>query len=212
MAAARSPLEPCFLRSLMFTRCFHLHRKRELLRRRMRLRPTGSKSLLAGLLSRRIGRPKFRPQLERSANRPVPVVRFDTKVGDRSLDVMRWGPNALLGQGHQSRLLEQQRKGRRDREQARLPRGIPAAAVPYAFALADRRLKALAGLWETWRLPAGERVHSFAITTTTPNELCAELHDRMPVILGPDVWPEWLGEEPAEQARFGALHPTRLRR
>src|SRR5712675_2626602 len=50
---------------------------------------------------------------------------------------------------------------------------------PYAIALADRRLMALAGLWEAWRSPAGERVHSFAIITTMPNELCAELHNRM---------------------------------
>jgi putative SOS response-associated peptidase YedK len=42
---------------------------------------------------------------------------------------------------------------------------------------------ALAGLRETWRSPAGERVRSFTIVTTTPNELCAELHDRMPVVL-----------------------------
>src|SRR6266481_4026386 len=57
---------------------------------------------------------------------------------------------------------------------------------------------ALAGLWETWRSPAGERVRSFAIITTTPNELCAELHNRMPVILNPNKWPVWLGEEPAD--------------
>jgi putative SOS response-associated peptidase YedK len=41
---------------------------------------------------------------------------------------------------------------------------------------------ALAGLWESWRSPAGERVRSFAIVTTEPNELCAELHNRMPVM------------------------------
>ena len=64
---------------------------------------------------------------------------------------------------------------------------------------------ALAGLWETWRSPAGERVRSFAIITTTPNEMCAELHNRMPVILGREVWPEWLGEEPADAARLKAL-------
>jgi putative SOS response-associated peptidase YedK len=34
---------------------------------------------------------------------------------------------------------------------------------PYAIALADRRLMALAGLWENWRSPAGEWVRSFAI-------------------------------------------------
>jgi hypothetical protein len=31
---------------------------------------------------------------------------------------------------------------------------------------------------------AGAWVRSFAIITTTPNELCAELHNRMPVVLG----------------------------
>jgi putative SOS response-associated peptidase YedK len=49
------------------------------------------------------------------------------------------------------------------------------------FALADRGLMAPAGVWETWRSPAGERVRSFAIITTAPNELCAEIHNRTPV-------------------------------
>jgi putative SOS response-associated peptidase YedK len=57
---------------------------------------------------------------------------------------------------------------------------------------------ALAGLWENWRSPAGEWVRSFAIITTQPNELCAELYNRMLVVLGPETWPVWLGEEPAE--------------
>jgi hypothetical protein len=38
---------------------------------------------------------------------------------------------------------------------------------------------ALAGLWENWRSSAGEWMRSFAIVTTAPNELCAELHNRM---------------------------------
>jgi putative SOS response-associated peptidase YedK len=60
-------------------------------------------------------------------------------------------------------------------------------------------------LWETRRSPAGQRVRSFAIITTTPNELCAELHNRMPVVLSPDVWLEWSGEEPADPASLKAL-------
>ena len=76
---------------------------------------------------------------------------------------------------------------------------------PYAIALADRGLMALAGLWETWHSPAGERVRSFAIITTTPNELCAELHNRMPVVLKPAAWLVWLGEEPADAPQLKAL-------
>jgi putative SOS response-associated peptidase YedK len=76
---------------------------------------------------------------------------------------------------------------------------------PYAIVLSDRRLMALAGLRENWRSSAGECVRSFAIITTTPNELCAELHNRMPVVLKPDVWPVWLGEEPADVSDLKAI-------
>jgi putative SOS response-associated peptidase YedK len=76
---------------------------------------------------------------------------------------------------------------------------------PYAIALADRGLLALAGLWETWHSPAGEWVRSFAIITTTPNEMCAELHNRMPVILNPNKWPVWLGEEPVDPHQLKEL-------
>jgi putative SOS response-associated peptidase YedK len=76
---------------------------------------------------------------------------------------------------------------------------------PYAVGLADRRLMAMAGLWETWRTQAGERVRSFTIVTTGPNPLLAELHDRMPVILDPETWPLWLGERSADPEQLKAL-------
>ena len=48
-------------------------------------------------------------------------------------------------------------------------------------------------------------MRSFAIITTTPNELCAEIHNRTAVVLKPDGWPAWLGEEPAEPAQLQAM-------
>ena len=68
---------------------------------------------------------------------------------------------------------------------------------PYAIALPDRKIMALAGLWDTWKSPAGETVRSFTIITTDPNGEMAPLHDRMPVILSRAAWPRWLGEEEA---------------
>jgi putative SOS response-associated peptidase YedK len=64
---------------------------------------------------------------------------------------------------------------------------------------------ALAGLWDTWRSSAEERIRSFTIITTPPNQLCAKLHNRMPAVLKPDAWPLWLGEQPAELAKVKAL-------
>jgi putative SOS response-associated peptidase YedK len=65
---------------------------------------------------------------------------------------------------------------------------------------------ALAGLWETWKSRANnETIRSFTIVTTTPNELCTDLHNRMPVILAPDTWSTWLGENPAEPDQLKSM-------
>jgi putative SOS response-associated peptidase YedK len=48
-------------------------------------------------------------------------------------------------------------------------------------------------------------VRSFTIITTTPNELCARVHNRMPVILPPETWVEWLGEEPTDEPKSKGL-------
>ena len=54
-------------------------------------------------------------------------------------------------------------------------------------------------------------MRSFTIITATPNELCAEVHNRMPVILPQEAWPPWLGEEPANDAALKTVfapYPT----
>jgi putative SOS response-associated peptidase YedK len=42
----------------------------------------------------------------------------------------------------------------------------------------------------------GEFERAFAIITTAANELVADIHDRMPLILPPRQYGRWLGEEP----------------
>ncbi|MCL6458579.1 MAG: SOS response-associated peptidase [Gorillibacterium sp.] len=54
---------------------------------------------------------------------------------------------------------------------------------PYRIVMKDRPAFGLAGLYDTWTNPAGLKVSSCTIITTTPNELMANMHDRMPVIL-----------------------------
>ena len=71
------------------------------------------------------------------------------------------------------------------------------AKQPYAIAMKDGSPFGLGGLWENWKNPAtGEWVRTFAIITTDANEMVAEIHDRMPLILAPNDYARWLGEEP----------------
>jgi SOS response associated peptidase (SRAP)/Recombinase len=70
------------------------------------------------------------------------------------------------------------------------------AKQPYAIAMKDGSPFGIAGIWENWKEPAsGEWIRTFAIITTDSNELVAEIHDRMPVILAPADYARWLGEE-----------------
>src|SRR5207248_2054349 len=80
---------------------------------------------------------------------------------------------------------------------------------PYAIVGADGLPLALAGLWERWRnRTAGNTVQTFTIITTAPNELCASIHDRMPVIRPRGAWPAWFGEREADGAeRVAMLQP-----
>ena len=78
---------------------------------------------------------------------------------------------------------------------------------PYAIARADGTPLVLAGLWEGWRSPDGEVVRTFAIMTTDANATMRELHERMPVILEPDTWPAWLGENAGDA--LGLMRPAR---
>jgi putative SOS response-associated peptidase YedK len=173
--------------------------------------------------------PNIAPSWNVAPTDPLPVVRYDAKDRQRSLDVMRWGlvpfwaKDIKVGFANINAKAEGIETKPAFREAFRQRRCLlpvdnfyewaktPSGKQPYAIALKGDGLMALAGLWETWRSPAGERVRSFAIITTEPNELCARLHNRMPVVLQPEAWPVWLGEEPADLTQLKALlapYPT----
>jgi putative SOS response-associated peptidase YedK len=81
---------------------------------------------------------------------------------------------------------------------------------PYLIRFADGSPFAFAGLWERWHDPDGEAVDSCTIITTTPNEVVAELHDRMPVILPQRHHDEWLRSAAVDRDRLDELlqpHP-----
>ncbi len=67
--------------------------------------------------------------------------------------------------------------------------------TPYLLTCADRPILAFAGLWDVWRdpsVPDAPLVRTCTILTTKADPRISWLHDRMPVILPPQVWDEWL--------------------
>jgi len=83
---------------------------------------------------------------------------------------------------------------------------------PYRVAFEDDRLFAVAGLWERWAEPtrqtglaefgSGDQTddstthETFTILTTEPNDLIADLHHRMAVVLAPEYESKWLAGDP----------------
>jgi putative SOS response-associated peptidase YedK len=73
---------------------------------------------------------------------------------------------------------------------------------PYCFRRTGGELFAFAGLYDIWRDADENELWSYTIITTTPNELVAPIHRRMPVILRRDDEQVWLDD---------AAQPARLR-
>jgi putative SOS response-associated peptidase YedK len=159
--------------------------------------------------------PNAAPNYNAAPTDTLPVVRLD-REGRRSLDLLRWGlipywaKDASIGPRCINAMAETvaTKPAFRDAFRQRrclVPvdffyewRKLPDGKQPYAIGLADGSPMAFAGLWERWRDPAdGGIVQSFAIVTGPPNELCAPIHNRMPVILPREAWRPWLGEEDA---------------
>ncbi|MCB8940821.1 MAG: SOS response-associated peptidase [Ardenticatenaceae bacterium] len=71
----------------------------------------------------------------------------------------------------------------------------------------EERPFALAGLWELWSDPDGGTLQSCTILTTSPNELMAPIHNRMPVIIEPEDFDLWLNPEPDPEQGLHLLRP-----
>jgi putative SOS response-associated peptidase YedK len=69
-----------------------------------------------------------------------------------------------------------------------------AVKQPYFISFANREPFGMAGLWESWRDPAGgEPLESCCIVTTGAAPELARVHDRMPVIVPAEKHDDWLG-------------------
>ncbi len=68
----------------------------------------------------------------------------------------------------------------------------------------DDKPFAMAGLWEFWK-DEKQAIESCTIITTTANRVMEPLHERMPVILSPNDFADWLDGENRDKAALQEL-------
>jgi putative SOS response-associated peptidase YedK len=65
-----------------------------------------------------------------------------------------------------------------------------------------------AGLWEIWKEGTADCIYSVTIITTEADAKVGQIHERMPVILNPEHYDEWLDPENQDTSRLQELLVT----
>ncbi len=161
--------------------------------------------------------PRLQPRYNIAPTQPVGIVRMD-KTGDaREWELVTWGlvPSWSKDPSMGARMINARSETAREKPSFRAAFKrrrclVPAtgfyewqkvngkkqphlAGVKSQAKHGDSDLFAFAGLWEFWTGGDGSEIQSCTILTTSPNELMEPIHNRMPVILHPDDYEEWLG-------------------
>jgi putative SOS response-associated peptidase YedK len=154
---------------------------------------------------------------------PIPVVDME-----RELILMQWGfvPSWAKERPSGAPLINARAEGIETKPTFRKPLRFQRCIIPatgfyewqtptgggkkvkYLFTRADGDFLALAGLYDTWRTPEGRDLRSCVIITTTPNDLVAPVHNRMPVVLTREDEDVWLNPDETEsEALVSFLRP-----
>jgi putative SOS response-associated peptidase YedK len=95
-----------------------------------------------------------------------------------------------------------------------LGKGKTGSKQPYFLHLPSGEPFAFAGLWEAWETkgapPEPDPYKSCTIITTDASEAVKGIHNRMPLILKPEAYEEWLDPSNKEPAKIEELLKTKF--
>jgi putative SOS response-associated peptidase YedK len=166
------------------------------------------------------GLPELEPRYNIAPGQDLLAVRSGPGGGRRA-SFLRWGLVPSFAQdpkiGHRLINARSETAGTRGvfRESLRMRRCLVPAAGFYEwksvgsakqpYAVKPRAgLLAIGGLWDAWERD-GRRLETCTLLTTTPNELIAPIHDRMPVLLDRERFAEWLDPRQQDPRGLAAL-------
>ena len=162
--------------------------------------------------------PELEPRYNIAPTQPVAAIR--AAGAGRELVMLHWGlipswsKDAAIG----ARMINARGETAADKPSFRTPfrsrrcliladgfyewKRVGVGKQPYHIRMRDGRPFAIAGLWDRWAPPGGDPVESCTIVTTSPNDVLAPIHDRMPVILPPAQHALWLDPAVRERERL----------
>ena len=160
------------------------------------------------------------PRYNIAPTQPVAVVRMDAKGEDREWALTHWGliPSWSKDPSIGARMINARSETVAEKPSFRAAFKrrrclVPASGFyewkkegktkqPYYITTPDGEPFAIAGLWEYWEGADGSALESCTLLTTDANELMTPLHNRMPVIIDPADYDEWLGSGKDESPQY----------
>ncbi len=156
----------------------------------------------------------------------VPAVR-NNRTGERRLSMLHWGlvPHWAKDKKIGYRMINARSETVREKPSFRnafhrrrclVPvsgfyewKKTDAGKTPYFISMRDAEGFAFAGLWERWQEnDTAEPLDSVTICTTEANEFMADIHGRMPVILKPGDYNDWLNRDNSgDDVTYALLKP-----
>jgi putative SOS response-associated peptidase YedK len=151
----------------------------------------------------------FPPRYNIAPTQPVAIVRLD-HAGRRELMLVRWGLipawvkdprtfTTLVNARSEQAATKASFRGAMRYRRCLVPAdgfyewtGARGKRRPHLLRLRSGGPMALAGLYETWLGADGSEIDTMAILTVAANAPVAALHDRMPAILAPADFDQWL--------------------
>jgi putative SOS response-associated peptidase YedK len=149
-------------------------------------------------------------------SRPVLAIRFNPETKQRGLDTLQWGLVPYWSKDGKTGFINARAERidvapafRRPFQKRRCL--IPAdgfyewkktaeGKIPYSIEMKDGSPFVFAGLWDGWQDPhTKEWLRTCVIITGEPNELAAQIHTRMPIILPPETHDAWLSGEAGKE-------------
>lgn len=167
--------------------------------------------------------PSLVPRYNVAPTQQIAVIRSETETGRRRLGMLKWGliPFWAKDVSIGSKMINARSETVAEKPAFRAAFKhrrclIPADGFyewkteqgirqPFFVYMADGKPFAFAGLWEMWKDPDGNPVESCTILTTDANALLLPIHDRMPAILSPEEYGEWLSRDIKDVSRLKAL-------